>query len=167
MMVYRYAKYDSLMCLLLPKRLALLPWRGQPNVVFAYTFSNWQKFAEEHGKLSMMPYRGTDYTSPTALQYCFADACLSQFYEIAFSKEEATCVLALKERLSVDAIQQELATVVTPDMVQRTNAVLKQITEYLHLNASVTISKPLVSAACLLYNYENSKGAEDIWTRHR
>lgn len=156
----RYLTADSLMCLLLPKRAALLPWRGQPNVMFAYTYNEWLTFASRQKGGQFMEYRKIlQLSKEQQLQYYYADACMSQFYEIAFSGEKATNVIATNTVCSEQKISDSLQSV---DATQA--GVVAQIVGNTSLYHQTIKLPSKLSTLCLLYCYEMSKkGDLDVW----
>lgn len=156
----RYLPADSLMCLLLPKRAILLPWRKQPNVMFAFTYEEWLTFASRQKNGQFMEYRKIlQLPREQQMQYYYADACMSQFYEIYFSDNLATNVIATGTMFSKDKILDVLDGV---DM-SRMNDVAR-IVGYTSPYKQAITPPSVLSTRCMLYCYEMSlKGDMDVW----
>lgn len=156
----RYLTADSLMCLLLPKRAILLPWRKQPNVMFAYTYEEWVTFASRQKNGQFLEYRKIlQLPREQQMQYYYADACMSQLYEIGFSGEQATNVIATGTVFSKDKILAELSNV----DLSCINEVARIVGCASPYKQPVKLPSAL-STRCLLYCYEMSlKGDLDVW----
>lgn len=157
----RYLKAENLMCLLLPKNNVMLPWRGQPTVLFGYSFSEWQRFISTRRDGTIRSYfEIRQLPIEQQKMYFYAEACLAQFYEIAFSGENATNIIATELPMTEDEISEAIAKYATnPD---------RNIYEYLSRfntnNREVKFTNSL-SLYCLLYCYHKSmEGEYNVWT---
>lgn len=156
----RYLKADNLACLLLPKNAILLPWRRQPKVLFAYTFNEWLAFASQQKGGQFMEYRKIlQLPVDRQLQYFYADACMSQFYELAYSGQYATNVLA------TDIIYSEAK--ISEFLKQYDLSEAQKIADVVSMASPIRkeISVPsALSTLCMVYCYNMSmKGEADIW----
>ena len=156
----RYLGADSLMCLLLPKRATLLPWRRQPKVLFAFTFNEWQIFASQQKGGQFMEYRKIlQLPQEQQLQYFYADACMSQYYEIAFSGANATNILATQSICS----EEKIGSFLQNYDLSKAGQVAKIVGMASPYREVVALPKAL-STLCLIYCYEMSlKGDADVW----
>lgn len=159
-MKLRYLGADNLMCLLLPKRATLLPWRRQPKVMFAYTFNEWLTFASQQKGGQFMEYRKIlQLPVEQQLQYFYADACMSQYYEIAFSGERATNIIATQAICSEEKVH-DLLTQYDLKGIDNISKIVGAASPY---REAVTLPKAL-SSLCLVYCYEMSlKGDANVW----
>lgn len=156
----RYLQAENLMCLLLPKRAVLLPWRAQPNVLFAYTFKEWQAFIAERKGGLLKSYREIRMLpEEEQKRYFYADACLSQFYEILFSKENATNILATETVCN----SVELAQLIQTVSFEQRDEVAQTLCQTFCLDTSFALPSTL-SSLCLIYCFMKSvEGGNNIW----
>lgn len=157
----RYLQAESLMCLLLPKKAVLLPWRAQPNVLFAYTFKEWQTFiADRRGGLLKSYREIRNMSIEDQKRYFYADACLSQLYEIVFSGESATNIIATETALNEAGIGELIRGV----NFDKAETIVKILTPYNHLSSGFVLPNTL-SSLCLIYCFMKSvEGGVNIWT---
>lgn len=157
----RYLKAESLMCLLLPKKAVLLPWRAQPKVIFGFTFKEWQAFIAERKGGSLRNYREIrQMPEEEQKRYFYADACLSQFYELLFSGSEATNIIATETVCS----EQELIELIKDVSFDKKQEIAQTLTRLIQFNGEVVLPDTL-SSLCLIYCFNKSiEGGTNIWT---
>lgn len=148
------------MCLLLPKRATLLPWRRQPKVMFAYTFNEWLTFASQQKGGQFMEYRKIlQLPVEQQLQYFYADACMSQFYEIVFSGADATNIIATQAICS----EEKIGSLLKEYDLSNADSIAQVVGMASPYREAVTLPRAL-STLCLIYCYEMSlKGDANVW----
>lgn len=158
----RYLRADNLMCLLLPKNNVMLPWRRQPNVLFGFTFREWQKFISDRRDGIIRSYREIrELPVEEQKLYFYAEGALAQFYEIAFSGEEATNIIATEAPMSESEITDEISAYINNDV----SGMYQKLSAFNLSKSTVTI-KPNIATTCLRYCYLKSmEGSYDVWIR--
>lgn len=157
----RYLKAENLMCLLLPKNNVMLPWRGQPTVLFGYSFGEWQRFISTRRDGMLRNYSEIrQLPIEEQKMYFHAEACLAQFYEIAFSGEKATNIIATEYPMT----EEELAKLIEQDATNSDRNIFNYLSKFNTNNYKVSFPNSL-SLCCLLYCYHKSmEGEYNVWT---
>ena len=161
-MYIRYLKADSLMCLLLPKHEIQLPWRGQPNVLFGFSFSEWQRFISDRRDGIIRRYREVrELPEEEQKMYFYADACLSQLNELLFSGADATNVLATEKPMNEADIVSEAGKY----LAKGVGSFFTDLSRFLPKTSRFGLENS-VSCLCLLYCYHKSReGDYNVWIR--